>query len=57
MDTYCKFLLSPNLQTYTFVNNVKKYVTDKGLSVIILKIDLYKYDKVKYRFFQDPNHP
>ena len=41
----------------TFVDTVKKYVTDKGLSVIILKIDLYKYDKVKYRFFQDPNHP
>ena len=41
----------------TFVDTVKKYVTDKGLSVIILKIDLYKYDKVKYRFFRDPNHP
>ena len=41
----------------TFVDTVKKYVTDKGLSVIILKIDLYKYDKVKYRFFQDPIHP
>ena len=41
----------------TFVDTVKKYVTDKGLSIIILKIDLYKYDKVKYRFFQDSNHP
>jgi len=34
-----------------------KYVTKKGLKIDILKIDLYKYQNIKYRFFQDPNHP
>ena len=38
-----------------YIDNVKKYITDKGLEIVILKIDLSKYNKLKYRFFYDPN--
>ncbi len=49
-----KFLYKPNGK---YINSVMKYVTKKGLKIDILKIDLYKYQNIKYRFFQDPNHP
>ena len=38
-----------------FIDNVKPYITDNGLEIIILKIDLSKFDKLQYRFFYDPN--
>lgn len=44
-------------QDNQYIETVQKYVTEKGLKIDILKIDLYKYQNIKYRFFQDPNHP
>ena len=38
-----------------YIDNVKKFINDKGLEIVILKIDLSKYNKLQYRFFYDPN--
>ena len=38
-----------------YIDNVKNYLTDKGLEIVILKIDLSKFNKLQYRFFYDPN--
>ena len=38
-----------------YINSVKNFITDNRLEITILKIDLSKYDKLKYRFFYDPN--
>ena len=44
-------------QNNTYNEQYLQYVTDKGLEIILLEIDLSKYNKLKYRFFWDPNHP
>ena len=38
-----------------YIDNVKKFIEDKGLEIVILKIDLSKFNKLQYRFFYDPN--
>ena len=47
-----KSLFKNNLD---YIDNVKNYITDKGLEIYVLKIDLSKFDKLRYRFFYDPN--
>lgn len=39
-----------------YIDSVKQFLKNGKLEVVILKIDLYKYSSLKYRFFQDPNH-
>lgn len=39
-----------------YINSVKPFLKDGKLEIVILKIDLYKYQSFRYRFFQDPNH-
>lgn len=39
-----------------YIDSVKPFLKDGKLEITILKIDLYKYQSLKYRFFQDPNH-
>lgn len=43
-------------QSGEYSRYAQQYVTDKGLEICILKIDLYKYPLLHYRFFYDPNH-
>lgn len=39
-----------------YTDSVKQFLKNGKLEIIILKIDLYKYQSLKYRFFQGPNH-
>ena len=41
--------------TTEYIDSVKPYIFDNKLEIAVLKIDLYKYPQLKYRFFEDPN--